>query len=303
MADVFLCDLLENGVAVRRVALKRLHSHLLDDAAMTGMLVDEMHLGLLCTHPNLVATLDSGYDDGYPYIVMEHVDGLDLVQARNAMVAAGRRFSRAQAVFIAMEICKGLAHLHELTDKAGTPLAVVHRDVTPPNVLLGVDGSVKLCDFGFVRSRMQRTKTDPGLIKGKFSYLAPELTMEQPIDHRADLFAVGIMLWEMLSMRRLFHGKTDFDTFKLVQQASIPSLASTDADIDSVLDEIVARMLAKDPSARYQTASALYNALAAYADWQELEYDSGKLVRELTAPSAASAPGATKSASASAYAG
>ena len=284
MADVFLCESVEKGSATKLVALKRLHSHLLGDASMTGMLMDEVNLGRLCSHPNLVATLDSGQSKGQAYIVMEYVAGLDLVQTREALNARDQRFTRAEAVFIAMEITKGLAHLHGLTDPFGTRLGVVHRDVTPPNVLLGLDGSVKLCDYGFAKSGLQRTKTDAGLIKGKFSYLSPEATLEQPIDQRADLFSVGIMLWEMLTMCRLFHAQTDYDTVKLIQKAEVPSLESMHGDADLVLQEIVSKCLEKDPSKRFQSADALYNALAAYADWQELACDIGGLVAKLTPP-------------------
>jgi serine/threonine-protein kinase len=281
IADIFLAERIESGHAPVRVALKRLRSHLLADPGLNGMFVDEIRLGRLCSHPNLVATLDSGQADDQPYAILEYVEGLDIVRVREALLARGERFTRAHAVQICMGICKGLAFLHALTDASGTPLRVVHRDVTPPNVLLGIEGSVKLCDFGLARSGLQRTLTDAGLIKGKFSYLSPEAALDQPIDQRADLFAVGIMLWEMLTMRRLFHAPTDYETFKLVQQAEIPTLASFDADADSVLEEIVTKSLARDPERRFRSADALYNALAAYADWQDLSCDLGELVRKL----------------------
>ena len=266
------------------VALKRLRTHLLADPAIVGLFADEIRLGQRCSHPNLVATLDAGEEDGQAFAILEYVAGLDLVRAREALSARGERFTRAQAVHIAMELCKGLAYLHALTDASGAALGVVHRDVTPPNVLLGVDGTVKLCDLGFAKSSMQRTLTETGLIKGKFSYLSPEAALEQPIDQRADLFAVGAMLWEMLTMRRLFHAPTDYDTFKLVQKAEVPSLASMDADADSVLEEIVMKCLARDPNDRFRSATALHDGLAAYADWQELSCDLGRLAQRLKQP-------------------
>lgn len=295
VADIFLAERIEAGGAPVHVVLKRVRTHLLDDAAITGMLSDEIRLGLLCSHPNLVTTFDSGQNDGQPYAVLEYVDGLDLARLRDAVLARGGHFTRTQAVHICMEISKGLAYLHTLVDPRGAPLEVVHRDVTPPNVLLGVDGTVKLCDFGFAKSSSQRTLTEPGLIKGKFSYLSPEAALEQPVDRRADLFAVGIMLWEMLTMRRLFHAQTDYETFKLVQQAEIPPIVSLDADVDAVLEEIVTKCLARDPNDRFQSAEALFNALAAYADWQELSCDLGWLVTQSKPPHAAPAQNASAS--------
>jgi serine/threonine protein kinase len=298
IAEIFLAERVVAGHAPTRVALKRVKPHLQSDAAITGMLADEIELGLRCSHPNIVATLGSGQSRGQSYAVLEYVDGLDLARARAALLARSERFSCAQAVQICIELCKGLRHLHGLTDAAGAPLSVVHRDVTPPNVLLGKDGSVKLCDFGFVKSRSQRTLTEPGLIKGKFAYLSPEAALEQPVDLRADLYAVGIMLWEMLSMRRLFQAETDYETFKLAQKAEIPALPPVGAQEPEVLSAIVTRCLAREPAARYQTAEALHNALAAYADWQELGCDLGALVAQLKSPQAgADAPAQRGSAS------
>ncbi len=278
MAEIFLAERSVPGAPPSLVVLKRVRPHLSSDPTVIGMLADEIQLGRMCAHPNIVATLDAGERDGLPYAVLEHVDGLDLARMRAALLARGERFTRAAAVHVCMELCQGLRYLHGLQDASGAPLRVVHRDVTPPNVLLGVDGSVKLCDFGFAKSRAQRTLTEPGLIKGKFSYLSPEAALEKPVDQRADLYAVGIMLWEMLTMRRLFHAKTDYETFKLVQKAEVPALAACDGDADEVLAEIVTKALARDPGERYQSAEALFNALAAYADWQELQCDLGALV-------------------------
>lgn len=279
IADVFVAEGIVPGRGRMPVALKRLRSHLSHDALMRGMFADEIRLGRLCSHPNLVATLDDGEQDGQPFVVLELVDGTSLLRVREALRAKGRRFARAEAVQIAMELCKGLSHLHALKDAAGHELAVVHRDVTPPNVLLGEDGCVKLCDLGFAKWALQAARTEPGVIKGKFSYLSPEAALEQPLDHRADCYAVGIMLWEMLTMQRLFDAPTDYDTFKLAQRARIPTLASRGGDTDEVLEQIVMKCLARQPPDRFKSAAALHDALAAYADWQELSCDLSALVK------------------------
>ncbi len=276
MAEIFLAEKTRSGRPPVLVALKR--ARILDDALIAGMLADEIRFGLLCQHPNVVATLGSVQIRGQTFAVLEYVDGLDLARLRNELSARGERFTRAQAVHIACEICKGLEHIHRLKDASGRPLGAVHRDVTPPNVLLGRDGAVKLCDFGLIKFDAERTLTEPGLIKGKFSYLAPETVIGQVPDPRADLFSVGILLWEMLAMRRLFNGSTDYDTIQLVQQADIPPLAELGADVDDVLEGIVRKALARAREDRYRSAEALFNALFAYADWQELSCDLGAIV-------------------------
>jgi eukaryotic-like serine/threonine-protein kinase len=280
MAEVFLAERSEPGRAPVPVALKRVSSHLRNDAAIVGMLEDEVRLGLLCSHDNLVNTLDVGHSDDGPFAVMEYVEGLDLARLRAAMLASNVRFSRAHAVHMCMAICNGLTYLHTLTDASGAPLGIIHRDVTPPNVLLGVRGEVKLCDFGFAKSKAQRTLTEPGLIKGKFGYLSPEATLGHEVDLRADVFAVGILLWEMLTMTRLFQADTDYETIKLIQAGKIPSARAGNAEVDDVLEEIVTKCLARDPRHRFPSAEALHNALAAYADWQELTCDLGALVEQ-----------------------
>lgn len=278
MAEVFLGERIAPGGAPELVVLKRVLPHLQDDQAMVGMLKDEIRLGLACHHPNVIATLDSFEQDGRLHAVLEYVEGLDLATVTRALRRGGAGFSRGDAVAICMELCRGLSHLHHLTHE-GAPVDVVHRDVTPPNVLLGLRGEVKLCDFGFAKSKMQRTLTAPGLIKGKFSYLSPEAAHGHDVDARADVFAVGVLLWEMLTMERLFHAATDYETVLRVREAHVPALRSYLGELDDegALQSIVTRALAREPDARFQSAEALYNALAAYADWQELRSNVGAL--------------------------
>ena len=282
VADVFLAEGVVPGRGKMRVALKRLRSHLSQDALMRGMFDDEIRLGRLCVHPNLVATLDQGERDGQPFAVLELVEGTSLSSVWETLRAKGERFTRAQAVQISMELCKGLAYLHALKDADGKDLRVVHRDVTPPNVLLGHDGCVKLCDLGFADWALQTAHTEPGVIKGKFSYLSPEAALEQAIDQRADGYGIGIMLWEMLTMQRLFDAPTDYETFKLAQRAWIPALTPRGGDADEVLEQIVMKTLARRPEDRFKSADALHDALAAYADWQELSCDLSALVKRST---------------------
>jgi serine/threonine-protein kinase len=180
------------------------------------------------------------------------------------MKKQGKDFPVAAGAWIAHEICKGLAYAHELTDHNGAALHIVHRDMSPPNVLLTKFGEVKIVDFGLAKASSQLEKSEPGIIKGKFSYLSPEAALGQEVDHRTDIFAVGIILWELLAGQRLFLGETDFQTVKKVQQANIPSISQINRRVPPELERIVNRTLAKDPTQRYQTARELGQDLAKF---------------------------------------
>jgi serine/threonine-protein kinase len=195
---------------------------------------------------------------------MEFVDGADLKAVIEYLKRTGKSFPVEAAVYIAIKMCEGLAYAHESTTTDGQPLKIVHRDVSPPNVLITKHGEVKIVDFGLAKASSQLEKSEAGIIKGKFSYLAPEAALGKEVDHRADIFAVGIILWEMLAGRRLFTGDTDFATVKLVQQASIPSLAGGQNGVPPDLERIMARALARDPDQRYSSARDLGRDLSQF---------------------------------------
>jgi serine/threonine-protein kinase len=153
-----------------------------------------------------------------------------------------------------VRICEGLAYAHELTDSKGNSLHIVHRDMSPPNVLLTRHGEVKIVDFGLAKANSQLEKSEPGIIKGKFSYLSPEAAQGLPVDARTDIFAAGIILWEMLAGRRLFLGDSDLETVRLVQKAEIPPLRDFNPKVPAELERVLKKGLAGDPAQRYQTA-------------------------------------------------
>src|SRR5262245_33470878 len=194
---------------------------------------------------------------------MEYVDGANLKSVIEFHKKIGRRLKISHTLFVMAEVCKGLGYAHDMLDpESGKPLGIVHRDISPPNILISKMGEVKLVDFGLAKASSQLESTDPGVVKGKFSYLSPEAASAVEVDHRADIFAVGILLWEMLTGRRLFYGETDYQTVELVRQAKIPSIAALNPEVDQDLEGVVRKALARDPRDRYQNAADLADSLA-----------------------------------------
>jgi eukaryotic-like serine/threonine-protein kinase len=210
----------------KQVAIKRVLPHLSEKKKFISMFLDEARLSAQLSHSNCVQVFDIGVGDNAYFIVMEYVDGGNLKGISETLKKQGKSFPVQIAVFIAIEICKGLAYAHEARDATGAPLQIVHRDMSPPNVLVTKYGEVKIVDFGLAKASSQLEKSEPGIIKGKFSYLSPEAAMGQEVDARTDIFAVGIILWELLTGQRLFLGDTDFQTVKKVQQAVVPPSAT-----------------------------------------------------------------------------
>ena len=261
MAEVFRAESAGLEGFKKQVAIKRVLPHLSEKKKFISMFLDEARLSAHLSHSNCVQVFDIGVGDNAYFIVMEYVDGADLKAVLETLKKQGRELPVEEAVFIAIKICEGLCYAHELIDSEGRPFAVVHRDVSPPNVLITKHGEIKIVDFGLAKASSQLEKSEPGIIKGKFSYLSPEAALGKDVDHRTDIFAVGIILWEMLAGRRLFLGDTDFATVKLVQQASIPPLTKINPNVPPELERIVNKSLARDPAQRFQSARDLAMSL------------------------------------------
>src|SRR5271170_5997303 len=257
MAEVFRAESEGLQGFRKQVAIKRVLPHLSSKKKFISMFLDEARLSAQLSHSNCVQVFDIGVGDNAFFIVMEFVDGANLKSIFEHIKKAGKDFPVEAAVYIALEICKGLAYAHELTDSSGTPLHIVHRDMSPPNVLITKYGEIKIVDFGLAKANSQLERSEPGIIKGKFSYLSPEAAMGQEVDARTDIFAVGIILWELLAGQRLFLGETDFQTVKKVQQAVVPAISTINKQVPPELEKIVTRTLARDPNVRYQTAREL----------------------------------------------
>jgi serine/threonine protein kinase len=257
MAEVFRAESEGLQGFRKQVAIKRVLPHLSSKKKFISMFLDEARLSAQLSHSNCVQVFDIGVGDAAFFIVMEFVDGANLKAIIEHIKKSGRDFPVEAAVYIALELCKGLTYAHELTDSNGVPLHIVHRDMSPPNVLITKHGEIKIVDFGLAKANSQLERSEPGIIKGKFSYLSPEAAMGQDVDARTDVFAVGIILWELLAGQRLFLGDTDFQTVKRVQAAQVPSVAQINKKVPAELERIIARALARDPAARYPTARAL----------------------------------------------
>jgi eukaryotic-like serine/threonine-protein kinase len=265
MAEVFL------GVAEslqgfkKNVAIKRILPSLTRNQKFVAMFLDEAKLSLFLQHANIVQVFDIGQSDNSYFLVMEYVNGCNLRALLDRLSDRGQRIRVAEAIYLILEACKGLSYAHTCENpENGEPLHIVHRDVSPPNILISKNGEVKLVDFGLAKANSQIESTDPGVVKGKFSYLSPEAASGLDIDQRADVFAVGILLWEMLTNRRLFLGESDYQTVELVRQARIPSLAAINPEIEPELEGIIRKALEREPDRRYQTAADLGDALAQY---------------------------------------
>jgi serine/threonine-protein kinase len=266
MAEVF------RGVAEsmegfkKNVAIKRILPNLTKNQKFVSMFLDEARLSLHLQHANIVQVFDiSKTPDNAYFLVMEFVDGCNLKALIERHKQKGKRIEIAHAIYMMMEACKALHYAHSLeSPETNEPLGIVHRDVSPPNILLSKNGEVKLVDFGLAKANTQLEQTDQGVVKGKFSYLAPEAASGHPVDHRADVFAIGIILWELLTARRLFFGDTDYQTVELVRNAKIPSIAALNPEVEPELEQVVRKALARDPEERYQSAADLNDALAQY---------------------------------------
>ncbi|HTL33609.1 MAG TPA: serine/threonine-protein kinase [Kofleriaceae bacterium] len=266
MAEVF------RGVAEsmegfkKNVAIKRILPNLTKNQKFVAMFLDEARLSLNLQHANIVQVFDiSRTPDNAYFLVMEFVDGCNLKSLIERQKQKGKRIEAAHAIYLMMECCKALNYAHFLENPdTNEPLGIVHRDISPPNILLSKNGEVKLVDFGLAKANSQIESTDPGVVKGKFSYLSPEAASGLEVDHRADVFAVGIILWELFTGRRLFMGETDYQTVELVRQARVPSIAALNPEVEPELEAIVRKSLAKEADDRYQTAADLGDALAQY---------------------------------------
>jgi serine/threonine-protein kinase len=283
MASVHLGKLSGPGGFARTVAIKRMHPHLVKDAEFARMFVDEARVAARVHHPNVVSTLDVLTVDDELLIVMEYVHGESLSELLR--VAAGRkqRVPAGVACAIVADLLSGLQAAHEATDDRGVLLGIVHRDVSPHNVLVGADGVARVLDFGVAKAIGRLSVTREGQVKGKIAYMAPEQVRGLSIGPSVDVYAAGVVLWEALTGQRLFEGKREADVVEKILFGTIEAPAAVEPRVPEELNDIALRALSRDPAYRFASAREMARALVRAARRASAS-EVGDWVEELAGP-------------------
>ncbi|MDY7227433.1 serine/threonine protein kinase [Hyalangium rubrum] len=254
MAEVWRAKMFGGGGLERLVALKRILPALADAEEFIAMFVDEAKIGFQLIHPNIVQTYEVGEHDGVHFLSLEYIPGKSLGDLLEQCQREGRPVPLPLACYCIAMLCEGLEYAHRKRDRNGRELHIVHRGLSLQDVLVSYEGEVKVIDFGIAKAAGRRTQTQPGIIKGKLGYLSPEQIRGEPVDGRADVFTVGVCLYELLTGRRPFVGAHEVDTLRQICDAQALPPSTHDPRIPSMLDQIVLKALARDVSARYRTA-------------------------------------------------
>ncbi len=262
MAEVFLAH--PEGEPGRLVALKRILPHLARDTVFVDMFLREARLAATLRHPNLVGVLDAGFADGHYFLAMEYVDGADLSDLLDS-AAAVDDLPLPVALTIVRDACAGLHFLHNQVDVTGRPLGLVHRDVSPSNVLVSTQGVARVTDYGIATATAHTRTTEPGTVKGKAAYMAPEQCMSGALDRRADVFSLGILLYETITKSRLFVGDNEFAVMMQVTTCDFDAPRRVDPNIPEALEAIILKALQREPDARYPSAGHLQIAIEGFA--------------------------------------
>lgn len=282
MAEIFRGYAVSLDGIQKEVAVKRVRPHLAANSRFVKMFVDEARLAMRLNHGNITQVFDVGRAQNTYFLVMEFVDGANVRRIMQVASERGYRIPVEIGINIILEVCKALSHAHNAHDEKGQALNIVHRDVSPPNVLVSRQGEVKITDFGLAKAATHLEATDPGVVKGKFSYLSPEACEGKEVDKRADVFSCGIILHEMLTGRRLFMGKTDLETVELVRQCKIPPPSAFNPDVNRELDDILLKTLDKDRKKRPQSTDDLSDMLASYLFSHGLKVTTFDLAKMMT---------------------
>jgi serine/threonine protein kinase len=257
MAEIFLAKQHGSEGFEKAVILKRILTAFYADEQFRNMLVDEAHISMGLSHNNIVQILDVGKANGRFFLVMELVDGWDLGRLGPRAVEAGTPLPPGLGLYIISEVCRALSYAHAKTDDHGRPLGIVHRDVSPHNILISDQGEVKLTDFGVAKAMTKRDRTGAGIVKGKIAFMSPEQALGQAIDSRADLYAVGILLYLLTTGRRPFDAPTDMEVLMRVQSGQYPPPETINPHLSPSLSYAIGRAMTADREQRYQSADEL----------------------------------------------
>ncbi len=257
MAEVYKARMRGEEGFEKIVAIKRILPHMADNDDFITMFVDEAKLAAQLTHNNIIHIYDLGKEDAYHYIAMEYVEGKDLRSILKTASEKGYPLPVDLALFIASKVANALDYAHRRMGLDGKELNLVHRDVSPQNVLISFEGDIKLCDFGIAKAATKVQQTQAGALKGKLQYMSPEQAWGKKVDRRTDIFSLGIVLFEMLAGERLFSGDTDLTILEQVRDARSEAPSIKNPDVPKKVDQIVLKALAKNPQDRYQNASEM----------------------------------------------
>ena len=256
MAEVWLAEQKGMRGFARRVVIKQMLRHLAEDREFVRRFEDEARLAALMNHANVVRVEDFGEVEGIPFLVMEHIEGEDLVVLAERANEQKTKLPMRLVIQIGVDIARGLHAVHHLVDYEENPLNVIHRDVSPQNIMLDFDGNAKLLDFGVARAATNKVKTRVGILKGKIAYFSPEQSHGEPLDGRSDQFALGVVLWELLTGHRLFLAATDVETLRRVRRGTIPSLRDQCPEASDLLVECLSKALHPQLLSRFADGNA-----------------------------------------------
>jgi eukaryotic-like serine/threonine-protein kinase len=261
MASVHVAESRSSGGFRKRVALKRLLPHVAENPDLVRSFLDEARLNTYLKHPNIAQIYDFGKVGDVYFMAMELVNGPTLNQLARQCDSTVGFIPFPITMNILIQVLDALDHAHNLRDEKGKPLGIIHRDVSPPNIVISNQGTVKLIDFGIAKAALSSVQTQVGTVKGKFSYMAPEYLREK-LDHRVDLWAVGVIAHELLANQRLFDADDDFKVIEKVRALEIEPPSTFNEDVPADLDAVVMTALQRDPARRWQAAAAMRTALA-----------------------------------------
>jgi uncharacterized membrane protein affecting hemolysin expression len=281
MAELFLADYVREDGFRRKVAVKRILPHLAGNQNFIKMFTREARVAALLQHPNVVQIFDYGNIDNAYFIAMEFIDGKNLGEVLKTL---GRGLPTYIAVYIMSQICKGLDYSHNKKDETtGEPFKIVHRDISPQNLLISYQGEVKISDFGISKARSEPSLTQAGVVKGKLAYLSPEQALGESIDQQADIYALGLVFYETLTGKRVYEFDNEVDAIRTIPRMDIDPLRNVISDIPEELNRIVMTCLEKQKEARYQNAAAVHADLVAFKKQQNSDFGISDLAEFMKA--------------------
>ncbi|HEX4924997.1 MAG TPA: serine/threonine-protein kinase [Bdellovibrionales bacterium] len=275
MAEVYLAKVTGAENIAKFVAVKRILPQHSRNQDFIEMFKEEAKICVNLSHGNIVPIFEFGEDRGQFYLAMEYVEGRNLRQIVNRMKEQKRHLTIDQCLYIINESARGLDHAHRCIDgSTGRPLNIIHRDISPQNIMVSFEGGVKIVDFGIAKAESKVDSTRLGTLKGKFSYMSPEQAEGQEVDFRTDIFSLGIVLWELLANERLFSANNEMNTLRKIRECQIPSLHKIDPNIPPELEKICTKALARDRNLRYQSASEFHRDLNRFLNRQYPDFST-----------------------------